>query len=89
MKNSTLEANRLASRNFNRTPRGAPDFELSHHGTISLFLALSDRANEWLRRHCPPDRDHQYLGKALAIEHRYVKSIVCFAINDGLVQTTN
>lgn len=88
MKNSIPQANRLAPPLKNQSAGHLPDFEISHHGTLSLFHPLSYRANKWLGRHCPPNQEHQYLGRALAIEHRYVNSLICFAIYDGLIQST-
>jgi hypothetical protein len=87
MKDSIPQANRLALHHTNQRVGTFPDFEISHHGTLSLFHPLTDRAHKWLGCHCPPDQEHQYLRKALAIEHRFVASIICFAINDGLIQT--
>ena len=86
MKNSTRQANRLAPPLKNQRAGHLPDFEISHHGTLSLFHPLSDRAHKWLRCHCPPNQEHLYLGKTLAIEHRYVNDVTCFALYDGLVQ---
>jgi hypothetical protein len=87
MKNAILQATRLAQ----NPPAGtqfSPDFALSHHGTISLFHPLTNRADDWFRLHCLRDCEHQYLGKALAIEHRFVSDIVQFAIDDGLMPAT-
>jgi hypothetical protein len=87
MKKIHPRGNRLASNPPDFSASAFPDFEISHHGTLSLFYPLSDRAHDWLRRHCPANGEHQYFGKALVIENRFVEGIVCFAILDGLVQT--
>jgi hypothetical protein len=87
MKDSIPQANRLAPPLKNQRADLLPDFEISHHGTLSLFHPLSERANKWLGRHCPPDQEHQYLGRALAVEHRYVHDFTCFALYDGLIQS--
>ncbi|MGD0087824.1 MAG: hypothetical protein ABSC24_11935 [Verrucomicrobiota bacterium] len=84
MKNSSAQAHKLA-----QTPpagrRSSSDFAVSYHGTISLFHPLTNRADDWLRLHCPPDGEHQYLGKALAIEHHFVSDIIQLATDDGLL----
>ena len=84
MKNSSTQAYKLA-----QTPpadtQSSPDFAVSHHGTVSLFHPLTNRADDWLRFHCPPDGEHQYLGNALAIEHRFVSDIIQLATDDGLL----
>ena len=87
MKNSNVQAHQLAQNPPTDTPY-SPDFALSHHGTISLFHPLTNRAADWLQLHCPCDGEHQYLGKALAIEHRFVSDIVQHAIDDGLLSAT-
>jgi hypothetical protein len=88
MKNSIPQPSRLAPSHKNENEETFPDFEISHHGTLSLFHPLNDRANKWLGRHCTPDNEHQYLARALAIDHRYVGGIVDLAIRDGLIQAT-
>ncbi len=47
------------------------DFQASNHGTIYLLQPLSERA----AAHLTPERvqdDAQWLGTALAVEHRYM-----------------
>ena len=84
MKNSSAQAHQLASNHPAGIP-SSPDFTVSYHGTISLFHPLTIQADDWLRLHCPHDGEHQYLGNALAIEHRFVSDIVQFATDDGLL----
>jgi hypothetical protein len=88
MKNSVLRANQLASKSPRPVVESIPDFAVSHHGTISLFHPLTNAADDWLRLHCPADGEHQYLGNALAIEHRFVADIIQFAADDGLLPAT-
>ena len=57
-------------------------------GTVYLFHPLTNKARAWLALHCPPDGEHQYLGNALAIEHRFVADIVQLATDDGLLSAT-
>jgi hypothetical protein len=87
MKNAILQATRLAQNQSAGKP-SSPDFALTYHGTISLFHPLTNRADDWLRLHCPPDGEHQYLGNALVIEHRFVLDIVQLATDDGLLPAT-
>jgi hypothetical protein len=49
-----------------------------------LFHPLTGAAAAWLRLHCPADGEHLYLGRALAIEHRFVSGIVQLAVQNGL-----
>ena len=88
MKNSIPQANRLAPHHPYNSIESFPDFEITHHGTISLFHPLSEQAHEWLAVHCPRGQEHQYLGKALAIERRFVIGLAFFAVYDGLTQNT-
>ncbi len=81
MNNSSPQANQPA---LNNQAESIPDFAITHHGTVSLFYPLTDKANDWLRLYCPPDGEHQYFGEALVIEHRYVSNILELAIRDGL-----
>jgi hypothetical protein len=60
------------------------DFSLAGGGTVYLFHPLTEKARAWLALHCAPSSEHQYLGDALAIEHRFVSSIVAQAQLDGL-----
>ncbi|MGA9778818.1 MAG: hypothetical protein WBS33_11170 [Verrucomicrobiia bacterium] len=87
MKNSTAQASQLAQPQLPGTV-SSPDFAISYHGTVSLFHPLTNRADDWLRLHCPADGEHQYLGNALAIEHRFVSDIFQLAADDGLLPAT-
>jgi hypothetical protein len=87
MKNTTSQAAVLALKNPN-IAEPCPDFAISYHGTVSLFHPLTNSAADWLRLHCPCDGEHLYFGDALAIEHRFVASIVQRAIGDGLSSAT-
>lgn len=62
------------------------DFFLTGGGTVYLFHPLTSKAKAWLALHCPRDGEHQYLGNALAVEHRYVTDIIAQAKLDGLTQ---
>lgn len=62
-----------------------PKFDAYIHGSGSLYLfcPLSEVATEWLNEHCSTE-EHQYLGRNLAVEHRYIGSIIELAQQDGL-----
>jgi len=85
MKSSIPQADQSAPNQPEQFVESTPDFAISHHGTVSLLHPLTDLANDWLRLHCPRDDQHQYLGNALAIEHRFVSEIVKLASADGLL----
>jgi hypothetical protein len=70
-------------------PHRPPDLTVSGGGTIFLFHPLGDSAQDWLDEHCPADGEHQYLGSALAVEHRYIDSTVQLAVADGLFPSGN
>jgi len=67
-----------------RPNRLDPDFSIHGFGSIYLFEPLSKSARAWLDEHCPAGDNHQYLGRNLAVEFRYVDEIVHLAIRDGL-----
>lgn len=58
------------------------DFELTDHGSVSLLRPITDEAREWIDENIGDDA--QWLGRGLAIEHRYVGDIVEGILNDGL-----
>lgn len=60
------------------------DFDLENGGSVWLWHPLTDVASEWLEEHCPDSGAHQYLGRALAVEARYVRDLINYAQNDGL-----
>lgn len=60
-----------------------PDFTITGGGTLYLLRPVSDAAKEWVQLHIPEDA--QWLGDAVAIEHRYIQAIVDGLEADGLV----
>ena len=60
------------------------DFTFYNAGSLALATPRTEAARDWLAAHCPADEDHQYLGSALAIEHRYVGNILDLIDADGL-----
>ena len=69
--------------------RNQSDFTIHGSGTVYLFEPLSKSAQAWLENHCPAGNNHQYLGRNLAVEFRYVEEIVHLAIRDGLTPAAN
>jgi hypothetical protein len=65
----------------------APDFNVSHHGSVVLFHPRTELARDWLSEHCSRGADHTYFGAALVVEPRYVNDLVAQAIEDGLNTT--
>ena len=64
------------------------DFSIHYGGSVSLFIPLTAAADEWLDLHCPRDGEHQYLGPNLAVEARYLRDLIRYAISDGLTSST-
>ncbi len=58
------------------------DFILTGGGTVYLLQPVSDSATAWLDEHIGDDA--QWLGRALAIEHRYVGNVLAGITEDGL-----
>lgn len=58
------------------------DFTLSGGGTIYLLRPQTEAARDWVDTYLPDDA--QWLGGAVAIEHRYVDDIVEGFTADGL-----
>jgi len=64
----------------------SPDFSIEGSGrfcTVYLLRPLSPMALDWIEVHIPEDA--QYLGNAVAVEHRYISDIVAGIQGDGLV----
>jgi hypothetical protein len=58
------------------------DFKLENHGSLFLLRPSNEAARMWLQDTAPEDA--QFLGPAMAIEHRYVEGVIEAARNDGL-----
>ena len=50
------------------------DFNVENHGSIFLLIPLNDAAQAWVDEHLPADA--ATLGRAIAVEHRYIGAIV-------------
>ena len=59
-----------------------PDFSLANHGSIWLLTPHSAQASAWVADNLPDDA--QWLGRAIAIEPRYVPDIVAGFQQEGL-----
>ena len=58
------------------------DFELSGGDPVYLLRPRTRAARAWVQEHLPPDA--RWLGGAVAVEHRYIGSIIDGATGDGL-----
>lgn len=59
------------------------DVRVHGSGSVYLLEPVTEAAQEWIDENIPDDA--QYLGKNLAVEHRYVDHILEGMQNDGLV----
>lgn len=60
----------------------ATDFTVQNEGSIFLLHPHTDAARAWIEEHIPEDA--QTFGDAIAVEHRYICSIVDGIQGDGL-----
>lgn len=70
---------------FNEALPPYPDFEVIGEGpmtTVYLLRPLTDRGAAWIGENIGPDA--QFLGDAVAVEHRYIGDIVQGLQADGL-----
>jgi hypothetical protein len=58
------------------------DFTVQNHGSIFLLQSLTPAAQTWVDEFRP--KDAQYFGTAVAVEHRYILSIVDGIQGDAL-----
>jgi len=58
------------------------DFTVTNHGSLFTLLPNTPEAEDWVADHIPDDA--QYLGRAVAVEHRYIAAIVDGIQGDGL-----
>jgi hypothetical protein len=64
------------------TDSAALDFRCENHGSMFLLYPLSKSARSWIEENLPSDA--QWFANAVAIEHRYIWSILEGIQNDGL-----
>jgi hypothetical protein len=64
------------------TQRSDPDFFVENHGSIFLLRPVTPSASDWISANIPDDA--QFLGNALAVEHRYIADIVEGIKHDAL-----
>ena len=58
------------------------DLGIENHGSIFLVRPLTPAGQEWLDSTAPEDA--QFMGNAMAVEHRFIEGTVEAARNDGL-----
>lgn len=59
------------------------DLMVENHGSIYLVRPMTERGIDWLKRTAPADA--QFMGSAMAVEHRYIEGVIATANDDGLV----
>jgi len=64
-----------------------PDFNVLGGGTVYLLQPNTDAARDWLREHI--SEEAQTLGESVAVEHRYIRSLIEGIRNDGLTIENN
>ena len=60
----------------------SPDFSIENHGSIFLFRMNTSAAVEWVAEDV--QRDAQFFGDALVVEHRYAGDLAAGIVQDGL-----
>lgn len=50
------------------------DFTIRNHGTVFVVEPQNDEAYEWLRSHVGAE-SWQWMGRSLAVDHRYALSL--------------
>jgi hypothetical protein len=63
------------------TPKA--DFVVENHGSLFLLEAHTEAGQLWCDEHLPEDR--QVFGRAVVVEHRYIRDIVVALQADGYV----
>jgi hypothetical protein len=61
------------------------DFTVSGDGSVYLLNPNTEAARQWVSENLPDVQSWQYMGTAIAIEHRYIVNIVEGIKGDGLV----
>jgi hypothetical protein len=65
-------------------PKPEPDFSVYNGGSVFLFTPLTAAAQAWLDEHCPAGGEHSYMGRSLAVDHRYAEGLWILAVDAGL-----
>lgn len=59
------------------------DIEVTSGGSVFLVRPLTDAGRDWLHENVESE-GWQWLGDALAVEHRYIEPLVCGMVQAGL-----
>lgn len=59
------------------------DLQVENHGSLMLLRPMTATGETWISEHI--EEDAPYIGKAVAVEPRYIEPIVEGARGDGLV----
>jgi hypothetical protein len=65
------------------TSKNEADFRCENHGSVFLLYPLSQSARSWIEENLPSDV--QWFGNAVAIEHKYIWTILEGIQSDSLV----
>lgn len=57
-----------------------PDYIVRADSSLTMFYPQNDAAREWLEDHC---EEAQWLGNAMACEHRYAQDLIQYLQDDG------
>ena len=57
-----------------------PEYIVRADSSLTMFYPQNDAAREWLEDHC---EEAQWLGNAMACEHRYAQDLIQFLQDDG------
>lgn len=60
-----------------------PDVLVENHGTIFMLRPQTEAAEQWIEDHVQTE-GWQWLGKGLAVDHRYAENLVAGMIEAGL-----
>jgi hypothetical protein len=58
------------------------DFTVTGEGTVYLLTPKTEAAQDWVEENLP--KDATIFGRAIAVEHRYIQSIIGGIAADGL-----
>lgn len=62
------------------------DLAVEHHGSVCLIRPYTQEGDAWLQRTAPDDA--QFMGKAMAVEPRYIQGVIEAARAAGMKVAT-
>lgn len=61
-----------------------PDFQIQNHGSVFLFVALTDEAREHVEQHIQPE-PWQMVDGGFAVDHHLAFDLAAQLVDDGFV----